>query len=1838
MAKKNHNLADLPSVFYADKDFDTDLLEKIFKAAPNTALYYKKALSFVTQTEASTSHANQKRVAKIALALEDNQFRINWYEQSARGRGKKRLMSLYELVHFWLCESHPDIKKIEKNNKQQVFLKIADRTFINPPQLLELLQQLFEMTTDPRHVALYLWSFSEVALCKNEHNAQFTADDLQDLSKITPELQDFVSRVRALLTPHVRVNSRPEESSEETTATNSLKAVPADSSRNPAPTVETGLQSKTSLSLRRQLSDIQTTWISYSKRIENLVSLANSLKNDLASLSIISEVEKIVGELKDSLQVVRQSMNSYEKSFDGKILEIAHSVDAENWSINATLGAEKEEPKEWLGKQLVSLAEFDRFERLFNAYQEYESKLSEHGYSLKWEGAFDQLSGLIAWLETNIAEAEVQHRELTLASSTISNCLANSIIFTWDPLRDETFQLEKCRIFFSAVLEPPPHAYLLGFALRVLLDSGSEEYINTSGILNEWNNDLARTCKILSVLSRSQTEKLWEIRSDLRPALSLCLLNSWLESCDLEDPLAVNYWDWMPLRDPSSHSKLQTLHLENCVHQFLHELSILVVKGEIDNFDDFYVKLTEAEEIEHSNGPKFKEAVDVLMDQFNNTNSDHNHSYLAAYGWWLNKVLNTRESVISTARNPHNLLSTTPISESMLLEDGLLWRCIETADSQLHPNWGQYIADLCSLWSNHSATEAILEDWKKNEQLNHLRYFNSKLQEPGSSIDEYGLSEWIASHEQNLQLELTPRLKAIKSKFVAFHSETKLLLSEEYEEIESLISASKWHNLKARVNLLEEEVNKALEVYGANDRRNQICSDITVLGGEVSVDSIMSELEAQLEALLADSEERMRHIKPLQDLLELPNLPVELEESIINVLNITQKPEHIPSSERSEWLALVLTTLLERIVALLQNYLLLSTHAQDLLRSILQMVVRLLADPNWISDSNSEIEEILVQLSSRFEKSRNDQQSLEEIRDWMSNHKYLMSETNSDWDVFPSKDTQQNVQPVASPKRGQASLGKARLVIRNYLASMTVKPSTLEQDEIEKLIERELRKENWKKAAALCAQKVQLSSTEQFDEIFYLQAGLALSSTIHGTELTVVTEAFLQVFDRADSSILGTSVFRKKSKKDDPQLAKIAENWLQGNEGLDTNNWTHYEQTKIQLAATRCARLLGDNARDPAISLKSNFLDYLWTYASGETHGAQFRAQLLTICSQASVFGALVYLLMKDPVNMQKERAVLFSGLLERATDVPGSERLIAFLQSERTKQSSRPFTLFAEVLLETSKKRNEHPATIQILGIDKSTEKGIWTAVVEITPSALDPPQQIMLNVAEDSPVQFGSGDPLSHQLIGPFLDKMQLRIKLSLNHSIGGKLPVDVRCRVKSLQEITTEYIQTWRIDVTELKEDFVPPSKDFIQECFDGFPHVPMRGDNYIPRDESEKKIEQALFGSYEAGSLWLTSPRRSGKTTMLFRVLDEYSYVKGRDDIVLYLTLNSTYENQADFNAWIWKRVARARENKKLQEQVPNLGVIRASADIEDDVDMFVAEISEKLLEHSPSGARIYYVIDEVDRFAEMFLEGGAKRDLATSIMWSLRNLISNEKNIGILFAGSHAARRFFVTEPTSPFYNSIISLSLLPFDVDTPQNEKRTRDIVLPKRLAATFKVPQNTLKHLVRITAGIPYYMKLLSGATFACAQNENVYSADVNEGLERMLNKETGIVAIDSLENPGEDELRTIYAETKKEVALIKGVLLAVAQIRSPAGVHPVNVGEIWSEKSPLVVHAQLTREIIEPALRKAIDMGFLKASNRNEYQVEFTIPLLGESLRRRFNVMWAAIEFQLQALDPPQ
>ena len=157
--------------------------------------------------------------------------------------------------------------------------------------------------------------------------------------------------------------------------------------------------------------------------------------------------------------------------------------------------------------------------------------------------------------------------------------------------------------------------------------------------------------------------------------------------------------------------------------------------------------------------------------------------------------------------------------------------------------------------------------------------------------------------------------------------------------------------------------------------------------------------------------------------------------------------------------------------------------------------------------------------------------------------------------------------------------------------------------------------------------------------------------------------------------------------------------------------------------------------------------------------------------------------------------------------------------------------------------------------------------------------------------------------------------------------------------------------------------------------------------------------------------------------------------------------------------------------------------------------------------------------------------------------------------------------------------------------------------------------------------------MKIIAGATYAVAEQSTVYVADINKAVQCIFEKSTGLASLGTLDNPGQDEIRTLYADSMQSKTVIKAVLYSVAKIRSPLSKGGIYRTELWGSKSPLVA-AGLTQDEILPALDAALDLGFLRDSLDKPQNVEFTIPLLGESLRYGFDVLWTNLNRELDSI----
>ncbi|WP_346832443.1 hypothetical protein ABDX87_08290 [Pseudomonas abietaniphila] len=639
----------------------------------------------------------------------------------------------------------------------------------------------------------------------------------------------------------------------------------------------------------------------------------------------------------------------------------------------------------------------------------------------------------------------------------------------------------------------------------------------------------------------------------------------------------------------------------------------------------------------------------------------------------------------------------------------------------------------------------------------------------------------------------------------------------------------------------------------------------------------------------------------------------------------------------------------------------------------------------------------------------------------------------------------------------------------------------------------------------------------------------------------------------------------------------------------------------------------------------------LWESFTGDSKQAEARSTFMYLAWMLHAPRTLANCLISQPIDIEQRKAEALANAADVALKNGIPDLIQGFLD---LKQSipSKPFQLFVEMIQKQSVGQSDLPAILSVTSGLQRRSDGQLFAVIRLSPRKSDSPDRLVITLPPTAPIRF-PGALTALTLDGPFLSEISIVQEFLLLDERAEIFSVELQCVATSLKGIKSKFDQ--RLDFTiDGSEEFNPLTSDEIEEAFDHFPAQQMRGPRYVPRVADERKIEKALFSSRTVRSLWISSPRRSGKTTMLFRILDEFSHKANRDSLVVYLTLDESISDITMFNKWVWKRIRTLNPNKELRELYPDFELIGRDLPYDSDAGTFLCHISDRLLNGHSEASRIIFLIDEIDRFASMYFDSDDKKKVATDILWQIRLAISDRRDVGIVFAGSSASKQVFISNAESPFYNSIDHMELTPFSCKTDLLEAHSRQIVEPARIKSRHVMPKEALEHLIWICAGIPYYMKLVAGATFAVAKQSHILKSDINDGLRALLARETGIPKLDDMGGePGSDDLRTtITLQRNFDGIVAQAVLYAFAEIHSPVSGHRTYRGKLASKESKLVYKYFLTKPTIERGIDICIGLGLIRLiENDSAPEMDFVIPILGETLRKSSGRFWATIDHEL-------
>lgn len=1165
--------------------------------------------------------------------------------------------------------------------------------------------------------------------------------------------------------------------------------------------------------------------------------------------------------------------------------------------------------------------------------------------------------------------------------------------------------------------------------------------------------------------------------------------------------------------------------------------------------------------------------------------------------------------------------------------------------SGIDARWKKLCTDYLSKLAGASNPASLWGFYQSANSLEAQEHVWEAFPELLSDVDRKKLTQEI--HLDSIKLAV--KISDLKTKLSSFGVSTES--SSVLRSMELAFEAKNWTRCRIEIQKAQSLAAKLDEEKQAAVKREELLSQIRQFGIEVSSEENNNALEAKLEELVKSSANRRKHIKVLVDFSETRNLSSLLVESASEEAARLSAPSLLPNVDESQFLADVWESFFNPIAVQLKRPQVLQSRYKRLLEMLSVHAIRAMLPIVSDMTSKQSIITACIDCAAALEEASS-ADDLKVIIEKFSTEAGLtalieeMEQVDSAADELSAPLASDNLITNTSPTdqtfSNDLGLAESTLLVYSWLARHA---SNSIADGLTYNVQMEQREWNNGLAASynsirdISSVDISLSSPDRDALLAAAICALNIPSAVADVEssyavglITACEDAGPVQWAHNQKGKLGGSIVVDI-------VGMIILRWANKDYSESIIGKQDFRnQVGSAIRELSNLQISGDVPRQEAVALfgstslpdfpPGKILKLLWDVFTGDKQQAEVRAGLMLLLYKVGLYKHIGLCFTLSPIEIEKRVALAYSQLLENSESIQGRESL----ENIRGASQSKPFVTFAQAVLASLSRNSGLPAEIEFASpLEKSSSRKAWWGILTITPRSINPPLDIELELPGDGAITFGNGRK-KIKFSGPFFGVREERVEFIINFPELGSTVIRVRCEFITLEEKRV----IADIDL-KLTADAAPPfqttSPDQLSKAFSHFPQFQMRGDDYVHRDADEKRIETALFAHDRAGSLWISSPRRSGKTTMLFRILDSYSHKVGRDNAIIFLSMDKGFQTVKDFNHWVWSRTQSNDENSELRNSIPDFSRIGEKLPFDSGADIFLSCLSNEIISKSEGLTRVYFLIDEVDKLAEMTLSAGNSKEVANELTWQFRHIISSQPNIGMVFCGSNPARTMFVRNPQAALYNSIQNFDLTPFGTGSELEKRRSREIVEPAALRGKHKLPDKTLEFLIKVTAGIPYYMKLVAGATYAVSQQKYLMHSDVIHGLASLLEKSTGVTALDSLDDPGEDELRVLYTRDEKDQLLIRAVLYSAADIRSPISGGPLMNGELRSVRSPLIGRYNLSKSDINSGVESAIQLGYLKR-HKELAALEFSIPMLGESIRHRSGALWAIINDKLEQL----
>jgi len=386
---------------------------------------------------------------------------------------------------------------------------------------------------------------------------------------------------------------------------------------------------------------------------------------------------------------------------------------------------------------------------------------------------------------------------------------------------------------------------------------------------------------------------------------------------------------------------------------------------------------------------------------------------------------------------------------------------------------------------------------------------------------------------------------------------------------------------------------------------------------------------------------------------------------------------------------------------------------------------------------------------------------------------------------------------------------------------------------------------------------------------------------------------------------------------------------------------------------------------------------------------------------------------------------------------------------------------------------------------------------------------------------------------------------------------------------------------IEVTDKEEEI--PEATISYTAFMANPYIPGRPireqEMFFGRQDVIATIEQSLVGRHQDNVIVLQGERRSGKTSILYyllnRLKDEY--------VPVLVDAQGILSRGTEYFLWqIASIIQQQLQDRGFEVPVPDREVAAQDAEIWLRRD-FLSSVRAAL-----NGQRLLILFDEFDSLEDRIREGALDKE----IFPFFRSLMQHEDWLAFVFSGTYRLEEM-VTEYWSILFNIAIYIRL-GFLSETDAR------LLITKPVTGQLEYDEFAIERILVVTSAHPYFVQLMCFL---------LYNLHVREGKTYITSQDVDRIIDDVIDTQAHTHF--IWKDTSRQEHF---VLAAVGQEAKQENdvVTPVMV------RSALNAHQiTLSQSDVNDALAKLTRKGIISSDSTNT-QFSFRVELIRRWLRR--------------------